>query len=213
MHDQQLLDTEVLLERSRAWSLGLGVQVVDFLSGYTVSGILEGFTPGEVTVSLPEMVSEQRTVEVHWNSFVFDGETLYCQPKQGRYEAHITIDDVEDTGLRRVRCFPVRLAAQMFAAHAEPVEVTIVEISGEGLGLELPLPVEAGQPIAIVSGSVFVFAVIDGCRKIGEGLFRARAQVQHLFERSGEALLEDSRCGIVGRVFGKRAAAKRAASR
>jgi hypothetical protein len=213
MYDQQLLDTEVLLERSFAWSLGLEVQVVDFLSGYAVSGILEGFTPGEVTVSLPEMVSEHRVVEVRWNSFVFEGETLYCQPKQGRYEAHITIDDVEETGLRKVRCFPVRLAAQMFTAHAGPANITIVEISDESLGIELPAPVETGQPIAIVSGTVFVFAVMDGCREIGEGLFRACAQMQHLFERPLEALLEEPSCGIIGRVFGKRAAAKRASAR
>jgi hypothetical protein len=33
-------------EDTREWRFGLQVRVADFLSGFTVAGILEGFTPG-----------------------------------------------------------------------------------------------------------------------------------------------------------------------
>lgn len=64
------------LKDSHDWAFGLEVQVVDFLSGHTVSGALEGFTPGEVTISLSEMISEQREVRVQLNSFVFGGRPV-----------------------------------------------------------------------------------------------------------------------------------------
>src|ERR1700678_721176 len=80
---------------SRRWPLDLEVQVVDFLSGYKVRGVLEGFTPGEVTVLLSEPVAEQRMASVRLNSFVFEGQTLYCRPRQDQFEVHISIDDVE----------------------------------------------------------------------------------------------------------------------
>jgi hypothetical protein len=75
----------------RSWSFDLNVQVVDFLSGYTVAGVLEGFTPGEVLVSLGEAMSEQKAVSVHFRSFAFEGQVLYCQLRETRYEAHIAI--------------------------------------------------------------------------------------------------------------------------
>jgi hypothetical protein len=155
------------------------------------------------------MVSEQRAVTVRFQSFLFGGETLYCRPKEGRYEAHITIDDAEESGLRRAPRFPVRFPAQMFPPHGAPVEITIVDISGDGLGIELPVPVEAGQPLAMVSGSVFVFAIVRHCRSVSEGVFRAGVEIQHLFERPAEEAFDQPRAGLLGKVFGKRLAALR----
>lgn len=198
-----------LVEDTHDLPFGLEVQVVDFLSGYTVLGILEGFTPGEVMVSLPEMVSEQRAVRVHLDSFIFAGETLYCRPKGSQYEAHITIDDAEENGLRKVPRFPVRFPAKTFPPHGGAVDITIVDISGDGLGIETPMPVEVGQPIAISSGSVFVFAVVRHCRRLSEGLFRAGVEMQHLFERSGEVAADNTRPGLLGKVFGKRLAGRK----
>src|ERR1700733_13050809 len=73
--------------------LDLEVQVVDFLSSYTVRGVLEGFTPGEVTILVGEPVDEQRMVTVRLNSFSFEGQTLYCGPRADQFEVHISIDD------------------------------------------------------------------------------------------------------------------------
>jgi hypothetical protein len=198
-----------LPEDTRDWPFGLEVQVVDFLSGYTVSGILERFTPGAVTVVLPEAISELRAVTVRLNSFVFGGETLFCGPKGQQFEAHITIDDVEENGLRRTPRFPVRFPAQIFLTQGAPLGITIVDVSSDGLGIELPVPVEAGQPIAITSESVFVFAVVAHCRCVAPGVFRAGVEMQHLFQRPSEERIEEPRVGLLGKVFGKRLAAKR----
>src|ERR1700744_4646200 len=119
--------------------LNLDVRVVDFLSSYTVRGVLEGFTPGEVTISTGEPVDEQRMVTVQLSSFSFEGHTLYCRPRGDRFEVHISVDDVEANGLRRAPRFPVKLSAELFLPLAEPVAVTIVDISSDGLGIELPV--------------------------------------------------------------------------
>jgi hypothetical protein len=184
--------------------LELEVQVVDFLSSYTIRGVLEGFTPGEVTISLDEPVSEQRMVTVHLNSFMFEGQTLYCRPRQDRFEVHISIDDVETNGLRRTPRFPVKLPAKLFLPHAEPVAITIIDISSDGLGIELPVLVETGQPIAIASGSVFVFATVRHCRQLSEGIFRGGAEMHHLFEQNLEVPEDVPRSTFLQRVLGKR---------
>ena len=197
------------LERAAAHSspdsdFELDVQVVDYLSGSTVAGILEDFTPGEVTVSLNEPISEHRTVTVRLSSFFFKGETLYCRPTQAGYKTHISIDDASETGLRRVPRFPVKLPGHLFLPHTGPVAITIVDISCDGLGIELPLSVNAGQPIGLATESVFIFAIVHHCRQLSQGLFRAGVEMHHLFEKSVEFSTESPHSGLLGWVWGKR---------
>jgi hypothetical protein len=189
---------------SDQWALGLKVQVIDFLSGYTVPAVLESFTPGEITVMLNEPMSEQRLVSVQLNSFVFEGETLYCGPRQSGYEAHIAINDAGARGMRRSPRFPVNFAGQLFSTQADGVAITIVDISRDGLGLELPMPLESGQPIAIVTGAVFLFAVVRHCRPAPQGLFHAGVEMHHLFETPVTPAAEPAGTGILRKIWGKR---------
>lgn len=209
--DNVLIEPGMEVQPSRPdWVIGLDVHVVDFLSGYTVAGVLEGFTTGEVTVAIGESIPEQRTVMVQFDSFFFEGETLFCRPKDGGgYEAHITIDDVEKNGRRREPRFPIQLAGEMFVPHSEPVALTVVDMSREGLGIELPIPVEAGQPVAISVGSVFVFAIVRYCRRAGT-LYRAGLEMQHVLQRPAtqeEKKAERPSSGLL-KVFAERLASK-----
>jgi len=186
------------------WVLGLEVDVVDFLSGYRVPGMLQGITPGEVIVSLGEPLPEQRAASVHLNSFSFEGQILFCQPRESRYEAHITIDDAEETGLRRTPRFPVTIHAQLFPPRGSPVDITIVDISSAGLGLELPVAIETGQAIALASESVFVFAIVRHCRQLSSGLFRAGVEMLHLLEKRVGTPAEFVPNRFLGTAWGKR---------
>jgi hypothetical protein len=187
----------------RRWPLGLEVRLVDFLSSYAVQGILEGFTPGEVSILLNEAVSEQRIVTLHLNSFVFEGHTLYCRPRQDQFEVHISIDDAETTGLRRAPRFPVEVPAALLLAHGA-VAMTIVDISSDGLGLKLPIALEPDQPIAVATESVFVFAIVRHCRRVSEGVFRAGAEMHHLLERHVELPKDSPRSNFLQKLFKSR---------
>jgi hypothetical protein len=202
-------------DSSHIWNVELEVpvHVVDRLSGYTIPGVLQAFTPGEVMVSLRESLSEQRDVGVRLNSFSFEGQILCCLSKQTHYEAHITIDDVEEMGMRRAPRFPVKVPAQLFPAHGGPVDIIIVDISSEGLGIESPQSLQMGQTLALASESVFVFAIVRHCRKLSNGVFRAGVEMQHLFEKSAEVAAVEIRSGFLGRVWGRRSSKSGAVTR
>lgn len=163
--------------------LCIEARIVDVLSNYSIAGTLVGFTPGEVALFVQEPLSEQRTVAVHLDSFSFEGETLYCAPYEGKYEIHVSINDVEGLGLRRSPRFPVTVPADLLRPNGETIAITIRDISRDGMGIELPCPIEVGQPAAISSGPAFVFAVVRYCQPIQAGLFRAGLEMHHLFER------------------------------
>jgi hypothetical protein len=84
------------------------------------------------------------------------------------------------------------------------VDITIVDLSSDGLGFESPVSVETGQSIAVASDSVFVFAVVRHCRPLSDGLFRAGVQIQHLFEKAIDVPIHLTGRRFLGAVWGKR---------
>lgn len=165
-------------------NLQLHVRIIDVLSNYTVPGLIFGFTPGEVAILVDEPMSEERTVAVHLDSFSFEGQVLYCGPRDGRYETHISIDDTERTGIRRAPRFPVTVPAELMLSEGGPVAIVIRDISRDGMGLESPRALQPGQLVAISSAPAFIFAVVRHCQQESEGRFRAGVEMHHLFERT-----------------------------
>jgi PilZ domain len=172
-------------------AISIKVSVIDVLSNYTVAGVLVGFTPGEVAIQVNEPLSADRTVAVHLTSFSFEGQVLYCETKGAEFEAHVSIDDVDGTGLRRTPRFPVTVPAELLPPDGPPIAITIRDISRDGLGIELPCAMETGRTVAVVSGSVFVFAIVRHCRPAPNGLFRAGVEMHHLFAKPGTDLTPD----------------------
>lgn len=164
-------------------SVPIRVRIVDLFSDYVVTGVLLSFIPGEVAILVDETLSEDREVAVWLNSFSFEGRTLYCRPRGSQYEAHISIDDLVGAGLRKTPRFPVMIPAELQPLNGYPVHITIRDLSREGMGIESPILLKAGQPIAVISGPAFVFGIVRYCKQLPGGRFRAGAEMHHLFEK------------------------------
>jgi len=177
------------------------VRIVDQFSDYAVLGVLLGFIPGEVTILVNEPLSENREVTVYMSAFSFEGQTLYCRPNETRYEVHISIDDIQGAGLRRTPRFPVMIPAELLSPSHEPVAITIRDLSRDGMGIESPILLKAGQPIAIVSGPAFVFAVVRHCQPLPSGLFRAGVEMHHLFEKPPQPPIEPPQPSLPGKLL------------
>jgi len=209
----QVRESERATRISNDCMLQIQVSVIDLLSSYTVRGVLVGFTPGEVAVLLDEQMPPEREVEVHLSDFHFEGQTLYCGPREGQYEVHVSIDDTEGAGLRRAPRFPVEIPAELTPPNAGPVAITIRDISRDGMGIECPVALEVGQPVAVASGPAFVFAVVRHCQPLPGGMYRAGVEMHHLFERpkvtAAEPVQSTSVRETVGRWFLKASASSR----
>jgi hypothetical protein len=165
-------------------------------------GVVEGFTPGETTILLEGLVSQGTLVKVEMGAFAFHGEVLFCERRADKYEAHISINDVDESGLRRTPRFPVSIAGTVFAAPlAAPTPATIVDISGDGLGIELPVHLPAQTNIAVESESNVAFGAVRFSRALPAGGFRIGVELHHIVQR--EAARPNAaavRTGLMGRM-------------
>lgn len=159
---------------SPTWGIGLPATVHDF-------------APGEVVLMMDDFVNAGTPVTVQVNTWSFNGEIMYCKRNGTRNEAHVSIDDADASGLRRTPRFPVSLPARIFASVSDvPLEGRVVDVSGEGLGIELSiaLPVEAN--IAVQTEENIALGQVRHCRALPSGLFRAGAQLHHIIKRDPE---------------------------
>jgi hypothetical protein len=149
-----------------------------------LSGMVQDFTPGEVILLLDDRVSEGTHVIVELNTSSFDGEVLYCSPNGSQFETHISFNDVDETGLRRTPRFPVSIPARVFSnTSLTPIEGRIVDLSGEGLGIELPEALPAQTNIAIQSEENTALGVVRHTRELRAGLYRVGVQLHHIVKK------------------------------
>lgn len=152
-----------------------------------LAAVVHDFTPGEVILLLDDHLTAGTRVTVQVNTASFAGDILFCSPLGAQFETHISFDDVDATGLRRTPRFPVRIPARIFAGTSDaPIEAMILDISGDGLGIEIGEPLPAQMNIAVQSEENTAFGVVRHCRELASGRFRAGVQLLHIVRKDPE---------------------------
>ncbi len=180
---------------STTWEIGLSATVQDF-------------TPGEVILLLDDQLTEGTHVTIQLTTCSFDGVILFCSPIGSHFETHVSFDDVDATGLRRTPRFPVSIPARVFSSAIDaPMEGKIVDVSGEGLGIELPGPLPKQSNIAVQSEENIALGVVRHCRELSPGLFRAGVHLHHIVRKDPDlekASAESGWMNKLGARFGRR---------
>jgi PilZ domain len=181
--------------------VGLEVWVKSPTWEVAVGAVLQDFTPGEVILLLDDPIESKTHVSVRANTCSFHGDILYCKPSGIRWEAHVSFDDVDSSGLRRSPRFPVRIPARVFAnGSGGPIEAMILDISGEGLGVEMGHGVQAQASVAVQSEDAVALGHVRHCREIGPGVFRAGILMQHIMKRDSELARAAADSGWMSRL-------------
>jgi len=149
-----------------------------------MQAVVEEFTPGEAKLVLEDSISPGTAVRVTIDDSAFVGQILYCEKQGQLYDAHVSIDDGDEAGLRRTPRFPVSLPAVVFAPiYADPVPGKILDISGNGIGMELPAAVPVQTPVAVKSDYNISLGIVRFCAAISPARYRTGVELHHIFKR------------------------------
>jgi hypothetical protein len=176
------------MSKSRPARLNLSVEVTPLEQGLRALGVLEHFAAGEVSMMLDRPVLHGAKVRVRFRNAGFLGEVVFCEPKGELYEAHVMIAESDALGMRRTVRFPVDMPAQVLSAKpGESPDARIVDISAEGMGLELLFAPVVGETVAIESESSIAFVIIRHCVQLPNGRFRAGGEMLHVAGKTAGA--------------------------
>jgi len=195
-----------------AGSLNVSVYVTNPSWGVGMVGVITELALGEAKMMIEGLISLGTVVTFAINDFKFDGHILFCERRGQQYEVHVSIDDSDESGLRRTPRFPVNIAGRVSAASLEsPVAATIVDISGDGLGLDLPVPLQVQSIVSIESESNVAFGVVRYSREVSPGRVRAGVQLHHIIRRgqAPEPAAARGRTGFMARVGARFTVARR----
>ena len=133
---------------------------------------------------------------------------MFCEPAGARWEAHVSFDDVDATGLRRTPRFPVSIPARVFSSAIDaPLDGIIVDISGEGLGMELSAPLPMLSNVAIQSSENTALGVVRHCRELSSGLFRTGIHLHHIVRKDPDLEKASAESGWMNKLgvrFGRK---------
>lgn len=148
-------------------------------------GFIESFVPGEACLFLDCLLPDHTHVAVEFKGAQFEGEILSSVPLEGGYKTNILVYDHPETGNRRSPRFPVILPARIYIGSSDkPIDATIVDVSSEGLGIELHEYLVPDSTIAIESPSCTTIAVVRHCRRTEANRFRAGLSMLHVMRKS-----------------------------
>src|SRR6202049_5358360 len=148
---------------------GLNIVVSLQSSSLRLTGVLHDLIPGELLITLDHPLSEGLAVTIEMQNAQLHGEVVFCAAKNDRYEANIQISDCDTTGLRHAPRFTSALPARIFSADTtESVEGRLVDISAMGIGLEVPVLLQAGEVVAVETEINVTFGVVRYCRPLPE---------------------------------------------
>jgi hypothetical protein len=165
--------------------MNLAIRVTRFSTNVSFMGTIHDFTPGEVSLLLAEFVPVGTSAAVTFKEATFEGEILYCEPKDGQYQTNVRFQDSAESGLRRTPRFTVKLSGEVFARNSgDPVPAIITDISGNGLGVDVSLSLAAGEPIVVSSEMNIAFGVVRYCRERSEDVFHVGVELHHVVERT-----------------------------
>lgn len=149
-------------------------------------GFIESFVPGEVSLFLNCLLADHTPVTVEFKGAHLEGEIVSSLPLNGGYKTNILVyDDSEAGGQRRAPRFPVILPAQVYGCGSNvPLKATIVDISREGLGLDIRERLDIDTTIAVETESCTAFGVVRHCRPLARDRFRAGVSMVYVMHKA-----------------------------
>jgi len=160
-------------------SLGRGITVLITTSRARVAGIIHAIQPHALSILVKQPLAEG-SVSVEFGAVARYAEIVSCQPKAGKYELSVVLANIRKRDLRGTERYPLTQEVQVQAASLDsPLSATVVDLSMQGVGLELIAPLRPGEVITIESDSGVGFGIVRHCTPLVDGRFQVGAEVFH----------------------------------
>ena len=148
-----------------------------------VAGIIHDIQPHALSILVKQPLAEG-SVSVEFGAVARYAEIVSCRPKAGKYELSVVLANIRKRDLRGTERYPLTQEVQVQAASLDsPLSATVVDLSMQGVGLELIAPLRPGEVITIESDSSVGFGIVRHCTPLVDGRFQVGVEVFHIMPK------------------------------
>jgi hypothetical protein len=164
-------------------SLGRGIPVLIATSRARVAGIIHDIQPRGLLILVKQPLAEG-SVSVEFGAVARYAKIVSCQPKQGKYELSVVLANINKRDLRGTERYPLTQEVQIHAAGLdEPLAAKVVDLSMQGVGLELVVPLEPDEIITMEGNSSLGFGIVRHCTPLVDGRFQVGVEIFHVMRK------------------------------
>lgn len=169
--------------REPANSLGRGLAVLITTSRSRVAGVIHDIQPHGLSILVKQPLAKG-SVLVEFGRVARYAEIVSCQPKAGKYELSVVLANINKRDLRGAERYPLTQEVQIQRASLDtPLLATVVDLSMQGVGLEMPAPLEPDEIITVENDSSVGFGIVRHCTPLVDGRFQVGVEIFHIMPK------------------------------
>jgi hypothetical protein len=151
-----------------------------------MSGFIEEISLGAASLVSEGPIDQETVIRITRNDATLDGEVIWCRPDTACYRMNVLVYDGDESGKRRAPRFPVELKAHVHVKGTnETIKGQIVDVSSDGLGLEVPISLRIDETTAIETESCITFGLVRYCRRTKADVYRIGIAMQNVMPKRG----------------------------
>ena len=164
-------------------SLGRGIAVLITTSRARVAGIIQNIQPHGLSILVKQPLAEG-SISVEFGAVARYAEIVSCQPKAGKYELSVVLANINKRDLRGTERYPLTQEVQVQAVSLySPLAATVVDLSMQGVGLEMATPLRPGEIITLEGDSSVGFGIVRHCTPLVDGRFQVGVEIFHVMPK------------------------------
>ncbi len=164
-------------------SLGRGLGVLITTSRSRVAGIIHDIQPRGLSILVRQPLAKG-SISVEFGAVARYAEIVSCQPKTGKYELFVVLANINKRDLRGTERYPLTQEVQIQRASRDtPLAATVVDLSMQGVGLEMTAPLEPDEIITVENDSSVGFGIVRHCTPLVDGRFQVGVEIFHIMPK------------------------------
>jgi hypothetical protein len=179
-------------------SLGRGIGVLIKTSDLKLVGVIQEIKTHGLSIAIKQPLKVGSSVSVEFGSECRNGEIISCRRTGSTYETCVVMEKAADRRLDER--FPVTLEVRIVAdSVGSKTNALVVDLSRQGMGLEIPTPLKLQETVAIETATNQAFGIVRNCQELPGGNYHAGVEIFHVIPK--ERVESSRKPSLLERLF------------
>jgi hypothetical protein len=179
---------------------GRGIGVLIKTSNLKLVGVIQEIKTQALSIAIKQPLKVGASVSVEFGSKCRNGEIISCRRTGSTYETCVVMENREAADRRVEERFPVTQEVRILAdSLGSKTTALVVDLSRQGIGLEIPIPLKLKETVAIETASNEAFGIVRHCKELPGGNYHAGVEIFHVMTK--EPVESSRKPSVLERLF------------